>query len=175
MRILSIDLDFIADTSIDENEKLVKEKLGDEEGLDMWPILKWQELFEKLPGQFSHEINTKNYQYCLRTYLRALRHCTDVRFGYDHDKISKFMSKSRSHISNTLRLLSLPEDIIGLIEEGKLTAGQARPLIGLPDPSTVAEEIVAVTPGEDVPLSALIASLRVFPLIRVPKLSFLTK
>ena len=40
---------------------------------------------------------------------------------------------------------------------------------------TVAEEIVAVTPGEDVPLSALIASLRVFPLIRVPKLSFLTK
>ena len=87
MKILSIDLDFIADTSIDENEKLIKEKLGDEEGLDMWPILKWQELFEKLPGQFSHDINTKNYQYCLRTYLRALRHCTDVRFGYDHDNI----------------------------------------------------------------------------------------
>ena len=49
-------------------------------------------------------------------------------FGYDHDKISKFMSKSRSHISNTLRLLTLPEDVIGLLEEGKLTAGQARPL-----------------------------------------------
>ena len=42
-------------------------------------------------------------------------------FGYDHEKISQFMSKSRSHVSNTLRLLSLPEDIIGLIEEGKLT------------------------------------------------------
>ena len=63
-------------------------------------------------------------------------------FGYDHEKISKFMSKSRSHISNTLRLLSLPEDIIGLIEEGSLTAGQARPLIGLPNASEVAEIIV---------------------------------
>ena len=45
-------------------------------------------------------------------------------FGYDHDKISKFMSKSRSHISNTIRLLSLPDDVIGLLEEGKLTAGK---------------------------------------------------
>ena len=63
-------------------------------------------------------------------------------FGYDHAKISKFMSKSRSHVSNTLRLLSLPEDIIGLIEEGKLTAGQARPLIGMPNASEVAGNIV---------------------------------
>ena len=63
-------------------------------------------------------------------------------FGYDHKKISKFMSKSRSHVSNTLRLLSLPEDIIGLIEEEKLTAGQARPLIGMPNASEVAENIV---------------------------------
>tara|TARA_Y100001970_G_scaffold16953_1_gene19114 strand:+ start:15896 stop:16741 length:846 start_codon:yes stop_codon:yes gene_type:complete len=63
-------------------------------------------------------------------------------FGYDHEKISKFMSKSRSHISNTLRLLNLPEDIIGLIEEGKLTAGQARPLIGMPNASEIAENIV---------------------------------
>ena len=63
-------------------------------------------------------------------------------FGYDHDKISKFMSKSRSHISNTLRLLTLPEDIIGLLEEEKLTAGQARPLIGMPNASEIAESIV---------------------------------
>ena len=62
-------------------------------------------------------------------------------FGYDHDKISKFMSKSRSHISNTLRLLTLPEDVIGLLEEGKLTAGQARPLIGMPNASEIAENI----------------------------------
>ena len=63
-------------------------------------------------------------------------------FGYDHEKISKFMSKSRSHVSNTLRLLTLPEDIIGLLEEEKLTAGQARPLIGMPNASEIAENIV---------------------------------
>ena len=64
-------------------------------------------------------------------------------FGYDHEKISRFMSKSRSHVSNTLRLLSLPQDIIGMIEEGTITAGQARPLIGLPNASEIAEQIVA--------------------------------
>ena len=64
-------------------------------------------------------------------------------FGYDHEKIAKFMSKSRSHISNTLRLLTLPEDVIGLIQEGNLTAGQARPLIGLSNATNIAEEIVA--------------------------------
>tara|TARA_X000001036_G_scaffold54301_1_gene43843 strand:- start:1454 stop:2320 length:867 start_codon:yes stop_codon:yes gene_type:complete len=64
-------------------------------------------------------------------------------FGYDHEKIAKFMSKSRSHISNTLRLLSLPKDVLAMIEEGNLTAGQARPLIGLPSATNIAEEIVA--------------------------------
>ena len=64
-------------------------------------------------------------------------------FGYDHEKIAKFMSKSRSHVSNTLRLLTLPKDVIGLIEEGNLTAGQARPLIGLSNATNIAEEIVA--------------------------------
>ena len=71
-----------------------------------------------------------------RGYQRLVK-----EFGYDQEKISKFMSKSRSHISNTLRLLTLPEDIIGLIEEGKLTAGQARPLIGMPNASEIAENI----------------------------------
>ncbi len=64
-------------------------------------------------------------------------------FGYDQDKISSFMSKSRSHISNTLRLLNLPKDIIAMIEQGELTAGQARPLIGMSNASAIAEEIVA--------------------------------
>ena len=64
-------------------------------------------------------------------------------FGYDHDKIAKLMSKSRSHISNTLRLLSLPKDVVSMLEEGTLTAGQARPLVGLPSASNIAEEIVS--------------------------------
>ena len=64
-------------------------------------------------------------------------------FRYDQERISKLMSKSRSHISNTMRLLSLPNDVIGLIEEGLLTAGQARPLIGISNASSIAEEIVS--------------------------------
>ena len=64
-------------------------------------------------------------------------------FGYDHEKIAHFMSKSRSHISNTLRLLTLPTDVIAMVEEGDLTAGQARPLIGIGSASSIAEEIVA--------------------------------
>ena len=51
-------------------------------------------------------------------------------FSYDHQKLSEFMGKSRSHISNTLRLLSLPEQVIKMVEEGLLTAGQVRPLVG---------------------------------------------
>lgn len=63
-------------------------------------------------------------------------------FGYDHEKIAKFISKSRSHVSNTLRLLTLPKDVISMLEEGLLTAGQARPLIGMPQASEIAEDIV---------------------------------
>ena len=63
-------------------------------------------------------------------------------FKYDHEDISKLMSKSRSHISNTLRLLTLPADVIAMLEERSLTSGQARPLIGLINASSIAEEIV---------------------------------
>ena len=64
-------------------------------------------------------------------------------FKYDHESISKLMSKSRSHISNTLRLLTLPADVISMLEEGTLTSGQARPLIGITNASSIAEEIVS--------------------------------
>ncbi len=64
-------------------------------------------------------------------------------FKYDHEDISKLMSKSRSHVSNTLRLLTLPSDVIAMLEEGTLTSGQARPLIGISNASFIAEEIVA--------------------------------
>ncbi len=64
-------------------------------------------------------------------------------FEYDHESISKLMSKSRSHISNTLRLLTLPKDVIAMLEEGTLSSGQARPLIGISNASSIAEEIVS--------------------------------
>jgi ParB family chromosome partitioning protein len=63
-------------------------------------------------------------------------------FGYEHENIAKLMSKSRSHISNTLRLLTLPSDVVSMLEEGLLTAGQARPLIGLSNASSIAEEVI---------------------------------
>ena len=64
-------------------------------------------------------------------------------FNYDHESISKLMSKSRSHISNTMRLLTLPKDVIAMLEEGSLSSGQARPLIGISNASSIAEEIVS--------------------------------
>ncbi len=64
-------------------------------------------------------------------------------FGYDQEKIAKLMGKSRSHISNTLRLLTLPSDVISMIQGNELTAGQARPLVGMPNASSIAEEIVS--------------------------------
>ena len=63
-------------------------------------------------------------------------------FNYDHEKLSEFMGKSRSHISNTLRLLSLPEQVIKMVEEGKLTAGQVRPLVGRFNALEIAKSII---------------------------------
>ena len=51
--------------------------------------------------------------------------------------------KSRSHISNTFKTLTLPSDVIAMLEEGSLTSGQARPLIGISNASSIAEEIVS--------------------------------
>ena len=47
-------------------------------------------------------------------------------FGYDQDKVSKFIGKSRSHITNSLRLLSLPKEVVSLIEQEKLSQGHAK-------------------------------------------------
>ncbi len=63
-------------------------------------------------------------------------------FSYDQEKVSKFIGKSRSHISNSLRLLTLPNDVINLIENQKLTAGHAKILVGLENASFVASKII---------------------------------
>ncbi len=63
-------------------------------------------------------------------------------FSYDQEKVSKFIGKSRSYITNSLRLLSLPEDVIKLIEAQKLTAGHAKILVGLDNASFVANKII---------------------------------
>ncbi len=63
-------------------------------------------------------------------------------FSYDQEKVSKFIGKSRSHISNSLRLLTLPDEVIKLIETQKLTAGHAKILVGLENASFVASKII---------------------------------
>jgi ParB family transcriptional regulator, chromosome partitioning protein len=63
-------------------------------------------------------------------------------FSYNHEKLSEFMGKSRSHIVNTLRLLNLPSEVIKLVDGGKLTAGQVRPLVGRHNALTLAQTIL---------------------------------
>ena len=63
-------------------------------------------------------------------------------FSYDQEKVSRFIGKSRSYITNALRLLSLPHDVIKLIENRKLSAGHAKILVGLENPGFVASKII---------------------------------
>ena len=63
-------------------------------------------------------------------------------FSYDQEKVSRFIGKSRSYITNSLRLLTLPDDIIKLIETQKITAGHAKILVGLDNASFVAKKII---------------------------------
>jgi len=63
-------------------------------------------------------------------------------FSYDQEKVSKFIGKSRSYITNSLRILTLPDEVIKLLEKQKLTAGHAKILVGLENASFVANKIV---------------------------------
>ena len=63
-------------------------------------------------------------------------------FNYNQDKLSKFIGKSRSYIANSLRLLSLQEEILLMVEQGKLSAGHARALIGLQNSVELAKKII---------------------------------
>jgi len=63
-------------------------------------------------------------------------------FSYDQEKVSKFIGKSRSHITNSLRILTLPTEVIKLIETQKLTTGHAKILVGLENAFFVANKII---------------------------------
>ena len=62
-------------------------------------------------------------------------------FSYNQEKLSKFIGKSRSYIANSLRLLSLPEEVLLMVEQGNLTAGHARSLVGLNNSIEIAKKI----------------------------------
>ena len=64
------------------------------------------------------------------------------KFQYDHEKVAKFVGKSRSHITNCLRLLTLPRNVIELIETNKLSSGHAKILVGLENAHFIAKKII---------------------------------
>jgi len=64
-------------------------------------------------------------------------------FGHNQDEIAKIVGKSRSHVANTLRLLRLPETVKAYLNDGKISAGHARALLGQADPEAMARQIVA--------------------------------
>ena len=63
-------------------------------------------------------------------------------FSYDQEKVSKFIGKSRSYITNSLRLLSLPQEILKFIDEKKITVGHAKILVGLDNALFIANKII---------------------------------
>ena len=63
-------------------------------------------------------------------------------FSYNQDKLSKFIGKSRSYIANSLRLLSLPDEVLSMVEQENLSAGHARSLIGLNNSVDIAKKII---------------------------------
>ena len=63
-------------------------------------------------------------------------------FNYDQEKVAKFIGKSRAHITNSLRLLSLPIEVIQLIEDQKLSQGHAKVLVGLDNCIQIAKKII---------------------------------
>ncbi len=62
-------------------------------------------------------------------------------FNYNHEKLSQFIGKSRSYIANSLRLLALPEEVLVMVQQGNLSAGHARSLIGLNNSTEIAKKI----------------------------------
>ena len=82
-----------------------------------------------------------------RADLNAIEEATGYRelierFKYRQEQLSEIIGKSRSHVANTLRLLKLPDTVQEMVQNGRLTAGHARALVGRPDAETLAQRIV---------------------------------
>ena len=70
-------------------------------------------------------------------YQRLINH-----FSYDQNKVAQFIGKSRSHVSNCLRLLNLPNEVVDLIRNNKLSQGHAKILVGLENAFFLAKKII---------------------------------
>jgi ParB family chromosome partitioning protein len=65
------------------------------------------------------------------------------KFGRTQEEVAKEVGKSRPHVANTIRLLRLPASVQDMVRDGRLTAGHARTLLGVPDPEALARELIA--------------------------------
>ena len=82
-----------------------------------------------------------------RQDLNAIEEATGYRelierFDYSQEQLSEIIGKSRSHVANTLRLLKLPNGVLSLVQQGQISAGHARALIGRDDAETLAKKII---------------------------------
>jgi ParB family chromosome partitioning protein len=82
-----------------------------------------------------------------RQDLNAIEEATGYRelverFDYSQEQLSEIIGKSRSHVANTLRLLKLPSEVQSLVQNGQISAGHARALIGRDDAGTIARQII---------------------------------
>ena len=106
----------------------------------------------EVPAVIIQADNLKSLEFAIienvqRKDLNAIEEAESYRnlidnFGYDQEKVSKFIGKSRSHISNSLRLLTLPEKLIDQIRHQKISQGHAKILIGLENANLLAEKII---------------------------------
>ena len=108
--------------------------------------------FHEVPVVIIEADNLKSLEFAIienvqRKDLNAVEEAESYKnlienFGYDQEKVSKFIGKSRSHISNSLRLLTLPEKLIDMIRHQKISQGHAKILIGLENALLLADKIV---------------------------------
>ena len=108
--------------------------------------------FHKVPVVITQADDLKSLEFAIvenvqRNDLNPLEEAQGYKrlideFSYDQEKVSKFIGKSRSYIANALRILTLPDDVIKLIETQKLTTGHAKILVGLENASFVASKII---------------------------------
>ena len=108
--------------------------------------------FHEVPGVITEADDLKSLEFAIvenvqRHDLNSIEEANGYQklideFGYDQEKVAKFIGKSRSHVSNCLRLLTLPKQIIDLIETNKLSQGHAKVLVGLENAIFVANKII---------------------------------
>mgnify|MGYP001262967349 CR=1 FL=1 len=108
--------------------------------------------FHEVPVVIVEADNLKSLEFAIienvqRDNLNAIEEAKGYQrliddFSYDQEKVAKFIGKSRSHIANCLRLLTLPDEILKLIQEKKLTPGHAKILVGLDNATFVCSKII---------------------------------